>query len=783
MTSSGDVTMTVTLVDARHCPGSVMFLFDGYFGRILYTGNFRYEEGMLNQGCLSELQSNPVDVLYIDNTFCSPKCVLPSRQEAKSQLINIIEQHPKERVVFGVCGLGKEEILISLSKLFDIKITVSEERYRLLEVLALHEQFVMACERFEQTRFEVVEIVEITRSNVDAWSKSAPTIAVVLTGLFVGLGYQPFSASSDIFVVPLSDHSPYTELHEFMARIRPKSVVPIVRTDPGSRDDPLAASLLDRTNVECFAEHLDPTPMQNYHIPPSVLEMMNRTGNARSRTCKRTSSCRTSVSATGSPVSSSGQKLSPNSSALEVLAPTSSVKTSDSKIDCVRCKHVNTCNVLTSGVVRKPHVAVRPMKRCLPVDQCLQSRFIKQRQQHWVNLPALFELQRKRFSTNVVLPQECKRLPVSTTCMANSRVPSVTTKLNIVSSAKKQGNWTYKKQPDMSVWSDVASDVSSTVAGCGDTGSKNLAVSLWQSSENSVPTVRQTLVNTGRTMVNFAGSHKEGSEHIKEGCVSPTVTLLNHSNCMNTLAHNADGALNLTTSGVTNNQPSFLEVQDSTSLLTNACTSTGKHLDDSLQQHDDDNSSLFDDLQVNDQIYHHPVENEYLNVSQNHDRGDCNRPIVPSVNTESVNRSAMCPRERRPSTQLKVGVIFDNHCETAVFGGDRNTANAAAMVHSGLPGGIDASSNRMGEVLPVSRVERDIGNQCSAEPSTNTCKRGKSWCNVGVASSTQVISLPPKKKWRRQFRAAQIQRSHQENLRLKEREGQYYYLLHQNPAK
>ncbi|XP_059828684.1 uncharacterized protein LOC132395736 isoform X2 [Hypanus sabinus] len=33
----GKETMTVTLIDSNHCPGSVMFLFDGYFGTILYT--------------------------------------------------------------------------------------------------------------------------------------------------------------------------------------------------------------------------------------------------------------------------------------------------------------------------------------------------------------------------------------------------------------------------------------------------------------------------------------------------------------------------------------------------------------------------------------------------------------------------------------------------------------------------------------------------------------------------------------------------------------------------
>ena len=39
----GRVPITVTPVDACHCPGSAMFLFEGYFGTILHTGDFRLE--------------------------------------------------------------------------------------------------------------------------------------------------------------------------------------------------------------------------------------------------------------------------------------------------------------------------------------------------------------------------------------------------------------------------------------------------------------------------------------------------------------------------------------------------------------------------------------------------------------------------------------------------------------------------------------------------------------------------------------------------------------------
>ena len=38
---AGVATMTVQPIDANHCPGAVMFLFSGYFGNVLSTGDFR----------------------------------------------------------------------------------------------------------------------------------------------------------------------------------------------------------------------------------------------------------------------------------------------------------------------------------------------------------------------------------------------------------------------------------------------------------------------------------------------------------------------------------------------------------------------------------------------------------------------------------------------------------------------------------------------------------------------------------------------------------------------
>ncbi|XP_030321389.1 5' exonuclease Apollo isoform X2 [Calypte anna] len=92
--------VTVTLLDSNHCPGSVMFLFEGAFGTILYTGDFRYTSAM--QGELA-LRGRHIDCLYLDNTHCHPHRALPSRHRATCQAARIIRAHPQHHVVIGEC--------------------------------------------------------------------------------------------------------------------------------------------------------------------------------------------------------------------------------------------------------------------------------------------------------------------------------------------------------------------------------------------------------------------------------------------------------------------------------------------------------------------------------------------------------------------------------------------------------------------------------------------------------------------------------------------------------
>lgn len=71
--------------------GAVMFLFRGEFGCMLYTGDFRWETSSEKAEIgrtmlLDALKGEKVDVLYLDNTYCNPSYVFPSREAAAQQV-------------------------------------------------------------------------------------------------------------------------------------------------------------------------------------------------------------------------------------------------------------------------------------------------------------------------------------------------------------------------------------------------------------------------------------------------------------------------------------------------------------------------------------------------------------------------------------------------------------------------------------------------------------------------------------------------------------------------
>ncbi|XP_053447240.1 5' exonuclease Apollo isoform X1 [Nycticebus coucang] len=217
----GRETMTVTLIDANHCPGSVMFLFEGYFGTILYTGDFRYTPSMLNEPAL--MLGKQIDTLYLDNTNCNPDVVLPSRQEAAHQIVQLIQKHPQHNIKIGLYSLGKESLLEQLALEFQTWVVLSPQRLELVQLLGLADVFTV---EEKAGRIHAVDHMEICHSTMLHWNRTHPTIAILPTSRKI------HSSHPGIHIIPYSDHSSYSELRAFVAALKPCQVVPIVSQRP-----------------------------------------------------------------------------------------------------------------------------------------------------------------------------------------------------------------------------------------------------------------------------------------------------------------------------------------------------------------------------------------------------------------------------------------------------------------------------------------------------------------------------------------------------------------------
>ena len=120
-----EYSLSVTTLQAGHCPGSVMFVFDGYNGTVLYTGDFRLYPGQ--SAVLPKLPRN-VKTVYLDTTFCFPGAdKFPKREEAIKSLCTMVSQWTRKNPAAPVfvstkTRLGYEAVFVELQKALDKKV-------------------------------------------------------------------------------------------------------------------------------------------------------------------------------------------------------------------------------------------------------------------------------------------------------------------------------------------------------------------------------------------------------------------------------------------------------------------------------------------------------------------------------------------------------------------------------------------------------------------------------------------------------------------------------------
>ncbi|KAJ3406742.1 hypothetical protein HDV05_005842 [Chytridiales sp. JEL 0842] len=109
--------VTVTLIDANHCPGAVLFLFDIAAHpkplRHLHTGDFRFHPAIHPyHSALTQLPFKGIDTLYLDTTYISPKYVFPPQDQVIQACVDLcvgvcVDGRKLEEVVAGAWAIKK----------------------------------------------------------------------------------------------------------------------------------------------------------------------------------------------------------------------------------------------------------------------------------------------------------------------------------------------------------------------------------------------------------------------------------------------------------------------------------------------------------------------------------------------------------------------------------------------------------------------------------------------------------------------------------------------------
>ena len=234
---SPTLKVLVTLIDANHIPGSVMVLIKGYFGNILYTGDFRYDLNMLNVLPLKEvINREDMDEIYLDNTFFYPTCDFASRQEILEKIVSLVTNHPEYHIYIGIRKIGKEEVLVEIAKRLRERIFVSQAKFEMLKLMNYPDVFTTDP---NTSRIHCLNFNALNRKFMQKESSKRLTLGIVLTALYYGwdspsiAAPYSYSKSYGLHVLEYSDHSAYSELQEFVKAIKPKIVKPIINNVVG----------------------------------------------------------------------------------------------------------------------------------------------------------------------------------------------------------------------------------------------------------------------------------------------------------------------------------------------------------------------------------------------------------------------------------------------------------------------------------------------------------------------------------------------------------------------
>ncbi|XP_055858412.1 DNA cross-link repair 1A protein isoform X2 [Episyrphus balteatus] len=260
----------VTAIDANHCPGAVMFLFQLPCGkRILHTGDFRASIEMESDYHLSQRN---IDLLYLDTTYISNKYSFQTQEKSIADALKHVrefrERNEGKRILFvvGAYLVGKEKFWLPIAKEFDFKIWTDSNRRKIMHAIDDEEILQRLVTKSRDADMHIISMMKVGYRGIEAYwedhSDAYDMIFAIRPSGWEKNSKPQFRGQLNIIGIEYSEHSSHNELRRFLSFLKPQEVISTV---PYGKDLTLCSDVpLSWYKKECFSPIKKQASMLDY---------------------------------------------------------------------------------------------------------------------------------------------------------------------------------------------------------------------------------------------------------------------------------------------------------------------------------------------------------------------------------------------------------------------------------------------------------------------------------------------------------------------------------------
>lgn len=210
------------LFPAGHIPGSSMLRLESERGSLLYTGDFKLHSGPAAEACVVP----QADTLVMETTYGIPKYTFPPLTEVAADIVQFCRETIETGsipVLFGY-SLGKAQAILSILRNSELRIMLHPQVLKMTQVCQKIGFAYPDFEAFDLKRLKDCIVIAPPLASKSRWlANISNRRTATISGWAVDPSIKHRSGADRAF--PISDHSDFLELLEFVQSVNPKQVI------------------------------------------------------------------------------------------------------------------------------------------------------------------------------------------------------------------------------------------------------------------------------------------------------------------------------------------------------------------------------------------------------------------------------------------------------------------------------------------------------------------------------------------------------------------------------